>query len=441
MVDYPNKAQSYPKVMERVNHPLLGLSCIPNSTTQSLVVLQLSSAGDLFCQNLFPYESQLKQVRDEGTVRYFEELDLDLTASGGCGSKKPNLGKKDEEFITSWVECLIEQTANDLCEKLTENCEDVGNVRHKIFSSFEMDVQCHLCSERPLVKTSKTSAKESDDNSNSSEIKESDICPYCNLSSRLSHQMYMISESDRKILTKESLGLNYEPKSLQMFDENTPCSEPLGIALLNNWYSNEQKPIDLTEEMDTENPRTVKTVLQKLQENKESPAKNTEEFPENVQSPKNDLQPPSRYRNNIYSLFENKSRNVQSPSKKINYDNVNYSPNRDRNEDESRNDNEESLNRICMRTTKSEHIVLNEEHLFSPNVKKPRKLLNETNSPQLVKSLKEKINVNNVDCSDLKGDKKTEDRTPSKKSPRNLPPSGNQSRTPTKTKISRIAGF
>ena len=37
-----------------------------------------------------------------------------------------------------------------------------------------------------------------------------------------------------------------------MFNEDTKCSEPLGTALLRNWHSDEQLPVDLTGQQSNE---------------------------------------------------------------------------------------------------------------------------------------------------------------------------------------------
>ncbi len=226
MVEYPNKAESYPKLIERLSQPLLGLSCIPSTT--SLTVVQLSNTGDLFYQKLFPHKSKLQEVSEEGRVQYYEDLDLDLTAGGGCGSKKPNLGENDLEFITKWVECLtkhVDKESKDAQEDENYDSEDVGIIREELFSCL------------------------GDSSSNTSE---------------LSHQIDKVRKAYRqgKVLTKKSIGLSYEPETLQMFDEGVQCSEPLGNVLLRNWYSDEPVPIDLTGKQNTENEEEKQNVVE-----------------------------------------------------------------------------------------------------------------------------------------------------------------------------------
>ena len=240
MVSYPNKALSHQKVSERLSKPLLGLSCIADSTRKSLTVVQLSNTGDLFYQHLSPHESKLQEVRDEGRVQYYEDLDLDLVASGGCGSKQPKLHEDENKFITKWVNYLMYES-EDMEVDLDENCvvEDAGKLREKLFSYMAAkNTQCSLCSDRRF----------------SESCEPAEICPCCKMPRELSDKFDEVRKPDsqKPVLTKEYLGLKYKPEVLQMFNENIKCSEPLGTALLRNWHSDEQVPVDLTGQQSNE---------------------------------------------------------------------------------------------------------------------------------------------------------------------------------------------
>ncbi|XP_028414421.1 uncharacterized protein LOC114537564 [Dendronephthya gigantea] len=295
MVDYPRKAQSYPEVTKRLNQPLLGLSCIPESEGSSLTVVQLSSTGDLFYQSLAPRESQLTEVRDEGRVQYYEDFDSDAVSSGGCGSKQPNLGVNDHKFITHWVECLMKQTDKESKKRLDENfdksCEDVGIIREEIFSSLETEVQCSLClvPEGDASCNNKKIAEANDTLNFSNETLKTAICPFCKLTRKMSAQLFNTSRRQNKVLSKLHLGLNYEPETLHMFNEAIPCSEPLGKTLLRNWHSNEQVSIDLIGTQDNE---TVEASLEDKTSRVNTECKETQSSVNNNKKTKNEKSPP-----------------------------------------------------------------------------------------------------------------------------------------------------
>ena len=245
MVNYPNKAQSCRKVSERLSKPLLGLSCITDSTRKSLTVVQLSNTGDLFYQHLSPQESKLQVVQDGGRVQYYEDLDLDLVASGGCSSKQAKLEEDEYKFITKWVKYLMKRVykhANkDMEIDFDENCvvEDAVELREKLFSYMAAkNTQCSLCRDRRFSESCETA----------------EVCPYCKMSRDLSDKFDKVRKADsqKPILTKEYLGLKYKPEVLQMFNEDIQCSEPLGISLLRNWHSDEHVPVDLTGQQSNE---------------------------------------------------------------------------------------------------------------------------------------------------------------------------------------------
>jgi hypothetical protein len=251
MINYPNKAQSYSKVCERLNQPLLGLTCVPHSTRKSLTVIQLSNTGDLFYQNLSSHEIKLEEVRDGGRVQYYQDVDLDLTSSGGCGSKRLTLEENDHKFITKWVECLMEHSNNerkDMAEYFDKNCdsEDVGMIREELFSYLtEFNVQCSLCSDRGSC-----------DNPEASEV-----CRYCKMPSQLSDRIKKTYQP-MQVLTRKSLGLKNEAERLQLFNEDIKCSEPLGSVLLRNWFSDEQVPIELTGEKSSDGEDTKQDMVE-----------------------------------------------------------------------------------------------------------------------------------------------------------------------------------
>ena len=476
MVEYPNKAQSYPKVTERLSQPLLGLSCIPTKT--SLVVVQLSNTGDLFYQNLFPHESKLKEVRDEGSVQYYEDLDLDLTASGGCGSKKPNLGGNEQEFITKWVECLmehVEKGSKDTLGDLDENCDSkhVGIIREELFSCLaEIEVQCSLCSDGGLRGSSANSDRTTQVmNASGRSVDPAEICPYCKMSKELSDQIDMVRKADsqRRVLTKKCLGLNYEAGTLQLFDEGIQCSEPLGNVLLNNWYSDEAVPIDLSGKQNNETEEdkldAVKTWLEKEQGESSQVTRDTT--------------PVRNTHQNMDSTVRQASKNIKSPARK-------------RNEDDEKREGKSPLKKKRLETSTNQHTAVKEKHVASSNVgelrnvnqellsleikklspnstrspKTPSKATvlniasqssskifgspNLSQEPQVVS--REETNAKNLRTPDKttsqRGQRISQNTTPNlvEKSPRNplsspLATTGSQTRTPSKKKIARIPGF
>ena len=393
MVDYPNKVQSHSRVTKRLSDPLLGLSCI--LTTRKLTILQLSNAGDLFYQNVFRRESKLTEMRDEWGVKHFKDFELDFTACGGCGSKKPSLTRDDKEFLAKWVECLMEQTDEE--DMSGDNCgvENVSAIRKEIFSSLETDVSCSLCSENRLGNSS-GSIGETGENCTSSKTDatvESRICPYCNLTRESSDQLCKARTSDWTILTKDYLGLSYEVESLHMFDEDIQCSEPLGKVLLRNWHSDEQVPIELAVEHEPEEINKNELVEKYLEMNRES-----------TESP-----------------VRNQDENIQTPTRKTAREEI-QSPIGDR------------------RKIKTQLIK-------SPKTPKTQRSPDPGQNSQVIS----KRNFKNLCTPDsavsVKGGT-SQDKTPNltntpHRNPMNSPleTSRNQSRTPTKKKITRVAGF
>lgn len=265
MFDFPNKAQRYPEVKKRLNQPLLGLSCISESRKTSVLVLQLSNTGDLFYEKLAARESSVQ-------ANVHKDFDLNVKGSSVTvpDNKKLNLGENDQEFITKWVELLMDHVhreSKEMLDELIENCTsiDAGIIQEELFSYLEeFEVQCCLCNGQ--------SSREADDTMNSScssDPLENTDCSYCKMPRKLSDQINRFSKGDdqRKILTKKSLDLKYKADALKLFDEGIQCSEPLGNVLLRNWYSDKQLPVDFTgrnrNEIENDKQDSVTTWLEK----------------------------------------------------------------------------------------------------------------------------------------------------------------------------------
>ena len=443
MMNYPRKAQSYAEVTKRLHKPLLGLSCIPESEGPSLTVVQLSNTGDLFYQSLVPHESQLTEVRDEGRVQYYEDLDSDAVSCGGCGSKEPNFGVNDHKFITHWVECLMKQNdeeSKEHLEKFSKGCEDVNIIREEIFSSLETEVQCSLClvHEDDGSCNNKRIAEASDVLSFSNATLETAVCPFCKLTRKMSADLFDISRRQNKVLSKVHLGLNYEPEKLHMFNEEIHCSQPLGKILLRNWNSDEQASIDLMGTQDNENNKTVEASLKEGKASHSHVSKGCKETHSSVSN-------------------NQEKKNEDSPSKIIRLETLHTTAQ----EDEAASPRT-SLNLEVLILKNETHSPLKEPKTPCKTPRTPRttnigqpecntkdKLLN-TGSPKSSHDTRQGISFDNLCTPDFttsaRGERIQKTTTAIlNKSPRNikLSPSSprTQKKTPTKKKISRIPGF
>lgn len=258
MIDYSEiPVDISPAVTRRLKQPLVGLTCISNSSNthnKTLTVFQLSKAGDLFYQCLSSCANTLTEERDGGQVYYYEDNNIDISSSGGCGSSKAVLTKDDENLIENWLKYVKQEAHEQNVSSLKEKSDlfeftDAGLLHEMTLSELEFSSQCKLCGVGTPNMGSSTGIDMENGAGNDTENgagndMENGNCVYCGLDKDVAEKLKPTTP-ETTVLTNSYFGITSTPTELEVFDKDEGYTDPLAVALLKNWVSDVPTPINL----------------------------------------------------------------------------------------------------------------------------------------------------------------------------------------------------
>ena len=200
----------------------------------------MSKLGDLFYQCFTPCVNTLTQEVEQGRAYFYEDSNMDFACSGGCSSRKPVLTEKDRHVLENWLERVTQERAEANISALlenpsTSNVSEAAEVYKNLFSKVENGSKCRLCDDvgSSRVDTVGESASQ-------------EKCDSCGTDRNDAKKLSSARTKEVSILTNDYLGSTYTPKKLELFNEDSNYTDPLGVVLLKNWYCEKQTPINVT---------------------------------------------------------------------------------------------------------------------------------------------------------------------------------------------------
>ena len=217
----------------------------------------MSKVGDLFYQCFTPCVNTLTQEVEQGRVYFYEDTNMDFACSGGCSSRKPVLTEKDRHVLENWLEHVTQERTETNTSALLENpstssVSDATEVYKCLFSKVENGSKCRLCDD---VGSSRV------DTVGESAFQKK--CDSCGVDRNDAKKLSSARTKEVSVLTNGYLGRSYTPKKLELFNNDSNYTDPLGVVLLKNWYCEKQTPINMTGQSQDV---TVEENMSKMQE-------------------------------------------------------------------------------------------------------------------------------------------------------------------------------